>query len=1148
MIYFYAEACGPDKMKKLRRLRRFAVSLLVLAVLAGAGIAVKNIVLRQIRVRIESTFHYTKLRFRVIPPAVILEDVRSATVSPFFTAKSVVLNIPALALFQRDRPLTVFIDQPVLRLYQSDPDQPPARLGLRLPFSIQAGYIRNGEFAFWSRGVSGRATGFKAAFRQTRDTFFLQAESPEAVIMADNMDRPVSGRVRGLVEGRGNRLTLHRLIFDGPDAVLKLKGILFNETRVTYDLQASLRAPMARVADFLNLPFTWEARVEALGRVANTEGPLAIEADLKAPVMRLNGESLGKVEGPLALGAGPLGTLRLTLHPPAGPAGKLDLEFGPGYVEGTARTLFIDAVLKEFRVPWPVGSPVDGTFRVANRGVRIRGTILGDPAGPVVDGRYPFRGPFDVTWNGPEQRLTFASDRLESVFGALRARGGVEIGREVAVTIDGEVSDVRTARDFASRILGPIGIPEIRGRGTAAINILGSFQRPQAKVSFTLAPAGFDAFDAASAEGSVGLSRGTATGVVRIDDPDAKGEIRLQAGRGSFEVDATVQEARLERVLSALSLPLPLRGTAAGDLLVKSSPSALGVKGRLRTESMEAAGLTWTGVQTDLEWNSPASRLVLNGLQAGLFGGRVSGSLRLGVKDLAYEADLKAEGLDLSAVAAGLRGVAGFTLAGQGVLDQRPAEGLLTVKGLGFRTIGPADASGSLSAGFQDGRATVKLNGRLDPGGNELTAVLSGPRGGEGFLVTARGRLVRPDLIIPWKGIRAEADYLVDIRGGGEGIRLDGAVDVKGSLLTIKDFPHALTEFSALFRLQNAKAALRSFQGRMAGGTVQGTGQITLGRQGLETVDVSLGGRGLSLALLEGTRTLADLDLRLEGDKDRTVLSGGADIKQLTWRREFSDPIAFNFPRRAYGADRGFLDGLVLDIRLRTEEGAVVENSMGRVQGGFDLTLSGTVEAPIILGDIEASRGEVTFLDRSFRVVQGRLSFFNPSTVEPYLDFRGETFLKDYRVSFSLTGRVDRLRPEFASSPPLPSEDVLALLALGESFKRTYRYESSAGMGTGSLLSFQLAEAAQKRAEKLFALDSFRIDPFVLGASTEMTARLTVGKNISSNVVLLYSTNLASQREDLVRLEWDFSPSFALVAMRDERGRLSLDAKVRKRF
>jgi translocation and assembly module TamB len=212
------------------------------------------------------------------------------------------------------------------------------------------------------------------------------------------------------------------------------------------------------------------------------------------------------------------------------------------------------------------------------------------------------------------------------------------------------------------------------------------------------------------------------------------------------------------------------------------------------------------------------------------------------------------------------------------------------------------------------------------------------------------------------------------------------------------------------------------------------------------------------------------------------------------------------------------------------------------------LTIAGTVASPVILGDVEGLGGNVNFQDRTFRVLRARLSFFNPLAAEPYLDFRGETFLKDYRVTFSLAGVPSKLRPEFASSPPLPPEDVLALLALGESFKRTYSSDASAGVGTGALISGQLTDEAKKRAEKLFRLDRFRIDPFVLGASTDMTARLTVGKKISRNIIILYSTNLTSQREELVRLEWEFSQNFSLVAMRDELGRLSLDAKIRRRF
>jgi translocation and assembly module TamB len=206
------------------------------------------------------------------------------------------------------------------------------------------------------------------------------------------------------------------------------------------------------------------------------------------------------------------------------------------------------------------------------------------------------------------------------------------------------------------------------------------------------------------------------------------------------------------------------------------------------------------------------------------------------------------------------------------------------------------------------------------------------------------------------------------------------------------------------------------------------------------------------------------------------------------------------------------------------------------------------MNAPIVMGDIEALGGDVYFQDRKFKILKGQLSFFNPAAAEPYLDFRGETYLKDYRVTFSLNGLVNRLRPEFSSSPPLPPEDVLALLALGEAFKRTYSYDTSTQLSTASLLSFELAEQAKKRAVGLFSLDRFRIDPFIMGSSSEMTARLTVGKRLSKNLFIHYSTNLTSQREEIVRMEWDLSSDFSVVGIRNEFGRISFDIKYRKRF
>jgi hypothetical protein len=53
---------------------------------------------------------------------------------------------------------------------------------------------------------------------------------------------------------------------------------------------------------------------------------------------------------------------------------------------------------------------------------------------------------------------------------------------------------------------------------------------------------------------------------------------------------------------------------------------------------------------------------------------------------------------------------------------------------------------------------------------------------------------------------------------------------------------------------------------------------------------------------------------------------------------------------------------------------------------------------------------------------------------------------------------------------------------------------------------------------------------------------------ISRNFTLLYSTNLSTQREELVRLEWELTDDLSVVGIRDEQGRLSIDVKIHKRF
>ena len=76
----------------VRRVRRLAAILFVLFLLAGGVIVGKNIFLGQIRSELRKSLEYGDLRLSYIPPAIILEDVRSVAAPPLFRARQVLME------------------------------------------------------------------------------------------------------------------------------------------------------------------------------------------------------------------------------------------------------------------------------------------------------------------------------------------------------------------------------------------------------------------------------------------------------------------------------------------------------------------------------------------------------------------------------------------------------------------------------------------------------------------------------------------------------------------------------------------------------------------------------------------------------------------------------------------------------------------------------------------------------------------------------------------------------------------------------------------------------------------------------------------------------------------------------------------------
>jgi autotransporter translocation and assembly factor TamB len=1147
-----------------RRVRRMAVALIVLVLLAGSLVVGRNVFMGEVKSALRKSLDYGAVRLAYFPPALILDDVRSRTTPDLFRVRRVRVELPFLSLLRNEKAVTVFLEGPEVHLrpelFRRGKTPGPA---LTLPVTISRGLVRDGAVTYESPGGRVEIRDLKALVTEEADRYALRAEAGRAVFTSFTRNVAIGGALSVLLSGIGEEIKVDHLTLEGPQVKLKAEGRVRGLADPEIDLAARFEARMPEVAAFFEIPFTWQGQVGGQGSFTRTLGAAAFNADLSADDLSLGGVPLGRLEGRLTVRPG-AGSVSVSYGRPGRAAESVVVTFGQDRVDGDVRGVFLDPLMKDLAIAWPVTTPAWGQFSVAGGLVEGKAEFRAETLERTGDA-FSIQGNASVRYDPAAKTVLITTPDLRTSFARVEANSLIRIDADTDTVIRGSILDLKQAREFVQIILDEtFEFPEIRGAGIADIRLTGSLLSPRVSFTGAFSPAGFDLFEAASAEGEGVIQDETFQAKFHVEDPDLKGDIRVSVDPRTTEASVENGEGDLSVILPALRIPVDLRGRASGDFQFSLTvPHGAGgeragavvplgeedVSGTFSSPEVVGFGQVFKNVKGRLEWR--AGTLSFPEISTDLYGGRVYGRVSVGLESRAFDADMRAENVQLALLVPGTSGVISIDLAGKGAFGPDRLSGRFAIADLMAAPLQRTEVKGNVSLDYSRDELAVDANAVFLPGDNEARALVKVPLG-EGALSGAiNGHWTNLDLLLPWTGAKGRADFSLDLAGTKAAPSVSGAVTFQGPLMPFPRFAQALTDYSGTLQLQNGRISVDNLKAQLGGGDVTGSGEMVVGRKGVETIDLTFAGKNMLVAPLERTRALVDGDARLIKDSRQFVLDGDFSIKRLTWRREIYEKFGFS-SQAIYSPNRepSFFDDMTLNIRLRATDNAIMDNSLGKVTCRFDLSITGDIYDPVLLGDIEFLRGSVNFQDRSFRIVNGRLGFFNPAGVEPYLDLKAETYVKDYRVTMALSGLTSHLRPEFTSSPPMPPEDVLALLALGEAFRRTYAYspEQTTTLSTASLLSFQIADQAIKRGQGLFTLDRFRIDPFVTGTSSEMTARLTLGKKLSKNLILIYSTNLATQREEIYRMEWEIKNEFSLVGLRDELGRISFDLKYRKRF
>jgi translocation and assembly module TamB len=473
--------------------------------------------------------------------------------------------------------------------------------------------------------------------------------------------------------------------------------------------------------------------------------------------------------------------------------------------------------------------------------------------------------------------------------------------------------------------------------------------------------------------------------------------------------------------------------------------------------------------------------------------------------------------------------------------DPRATRGLIRLEPVMLEAAGERwEARGPILLRREPGQLVVE---RLELGGRLGTATATGSLLDSGALDgTLRGQAPLALAAVLRPEIREASGRMdVDVRIGGTTAKpvLLGRGTITGGLIALRDTPVVIRDLQATVVLAPGRARIEKLQCSIGPGTVQATGEIGLEGGAIGAYQIPLSGRNLSFTAIEGLETAWNVDVTLVGRGPRGVVRGEARLVRGTYTRDLSIlPVLLRGRSQEQPLEWGREIGLQIDVRLH--DNLVVRSPQARLRAGGSLVLHGTVAQPALLGTIETQDGRITFRRNRYRLENAVVRFDDPRRLNPYLDVRATTRIRTYDITMRLSGRADDLTIRLSSEPPLPQEDLLALVTLGA---------TRAELETSGGLTFA-GEAAQVVSRELLGLEATTpfVDILEFGRDDAGQNQFRVGKRLDDRTTVIYSGSFAEGGQQKLRVEYQLLGPLLLAGEQVFTGGFGGDVILRLRF
>jgi len=209
-----------------------------------------------------------------------------------------------------------------------------------------------------------------------------------------------------------------------------------------------------------------------------------------------------------------------------------------------------------------------------------------------------------------------------------------------------------------------------------------------------------------------------------------------------------------------------------------------------------------------------------------------------------------------------------------------------------------------------------------------------------------------------------------------------------------------------------------------------------------------------------------------------------------------------------------------------------------------EIKIQGDLPQPIFTGQLTVGKGYFVFLEQKFQFSEGKLLLNEFTGPDVLLDIKANTKVNQVTVFLKISGNLSAPQISLSSKPALSEAEIISLLTLNKNIS---------GLSEGEVdellreeifnlifqgLSINFLRRAENQIANYLGLDVFRIET-IFKENSETTPfydlnfktfGIEVGKSITEDLFLTYSTSLDGFSERNFSIDYQFKPDLSFTA------------------